>query len=147
MSKYYIANKNNKKKSITILDLNKLEGLAIVPKNKLCYEGIKVNKMVIVDSSIAEKIIKRKIRKKLEYYLKLIIKLATDDDDGDDLNEVLNDLKRYKSIIMHKYKKYLDEKYLNLLLKKIQVIEYEIKSKILATQIKEEIKENTGKHR
>ena len=131
--KHYYINKKNSNKEIIYLDFDKLKGIDFSPKNKIKYDGIVVNKMVIIKPSMIEKILKRKIRKKLDLYLKLIIKFieSEDSDNGESLREALNDLTRYKSIIMHKYMKYLDEKYLKLLSKKISLLEYEINSKLV----------------
>ena len=131
--KHYYINKKNSNKEIIYLDFDKLKGIDFSPKNKIKYDGIVVNKMVIIKPSMIEKILKRKIRKKLDLYLKLIIRFieSEDSDNGETLREALNDLTRYKSIIMHKYMKYLDEKYLKLLSKKISLLEYEINSKLV----------------
>ena len=130
--KHYYINRNNPNKEIIYLDYNKLNGFNFSPKNKIKYDGIVVNKMVIIKPSMIEKILKRKIKNKLNLYLKLIIKFieSDDSDNGESLREALNDLTRYKSIISHKYMKYLDEKYLKLLLKKISILEYELNSKL-----------------
>ena len=47
------------------------------------------------------------------------------------LREALNDVTRYKSIVQYKYMKYLDKKYYEILMKKIEVLEYELKLKIM----------------
>ena len=131
--KHYYINKNNSNKEIIYLDFDKLKGIDFSPKNKIKYDGIVVNKMVIIKPSMIEKILKRKIKKKLDLYLKLIIRFieSEDSDNGESLREALNDLTRYKNIIMHKYMKYLDDKYLKLLAKKISLLEYEINSKLV----------------
>jgi len=131
--KHYYVNKNNPAKEIIYLDFNRLKGFDFSPKNRLQYEGIVVNKMVIIKPSMIEKILKRKIKNKLDLYLKLIIKFieSEDSDDGESLREALNDLTRYKSIIANKYMKYLDEKYLKLLIKKISILEYELNNKLI----------------
>ena len=138
--KHYYVNKNNSNKEIIYLDYDKLKGIDFSPKNKIKYDGIVVNKMVIIKPSMIEKILKRKIRKKLDLYLKLIIKFieSEDSDSGDTLREALNDLTRYKSIIKHKYMKYLDEKYLKLLIKKISILEYELNNKLAQVEVYEE---------
>ena len=128
---YYINRKNNNE--LIYLDFDKLKGFDFSPKNSFKYDGIVVNKMVIIKPSMIEKVLKRKIKHKLDLYLKLIIRFieSDDSDNGESIREALNDLTRYKSIINHKYKKYLDEKYLKLLLKKIIVLEYELNSKLM----------------
>ena len=139
--KHYFVNKKNNNE-IIYLDYNKLKGFDFSPKNKIKYEGIVVNKMVIIKPSMIEKVLKRKIKNKLDLYLKLIVRFieSDDSDNGDSIREALNDLTRYKSIIAHKYRKYLDEKYLRLLLKKIVILEYELNSKLMA--INEYVYEN-----
>lgn len=139
--KHYFVNKKNNNE-IIYLDYNKLKGFDFSPKNKIKYDGIVVNKMVIIKPSMIEKVLKRKIKNKLDLYLKLIVRFieSEDSDSGESIREALNDLTRYKSIIAHKYRKYLDEKYLRLLLKKIVILEYELNSKLMA--INEYVYEN-----
>lgn len=129
---YYICKKGDDRQ-IVYLDYNKLKGFGFMPKNNVKYDGIIVNKMVIIKPSMIEKVLKRKIKRKLDLYLKLIIKFLESDDstDGNVLREALNDLSRYKNIVEYKYRKYLDEKYLKLLLKKISILEYELNSKLI----------------
>ena len=128
---YYVCKKGNER-YILYLDYNKLKGFNFNPKNNVKYDGIIVNKMVIIKPSMIGKVLKRKIKRKLDLYLKLIIKFieSNDSDSGDSLREALNDLSRYKSIKNHKYKKYLDEKYLSILYKKIAILDYELNSKL-----------------
>ena len=121
--KHYFVNKKSNNNEIIYLDYNKLKGFDFSPKNKIKYDGIVVNKMVIIKPSMIEKVLKRKIKNKLDLYLKLIVRFieSEDSDSGESIREALNDLTRYKGIIAHKYRKYLDEKYLRLLLKKIVI--------------------------
>ena len=108
------------------------EGFKVKPKTTLKYDGIKVSNLVLVNPSFIDKVLKRKTRIKLEYYLKLIIDQMDDDDSNPtDLRQALNDLTRYKSIVKNNYSKYLEQKYIKLLLNKISVIENELKSRIL----------------
>jgi len=147
--KHYYINKKNSNKEIIYLDYDKLKGLDFSPKNRVKYDGIVVNKMVIIKPSMIEKILKRKIKKKLDLYLKLIIKFieSTDSDNGDAIREALNDLTRYKSIIAHKYQKYLDEKYLKLLIRKIALLEYELNSKLMLYEQENIYEEELTTHR
>ena len=60
--KHYFINKKNKNNEIIYLDYNKLKGFDFSPKNKIKYDGIVVNKMVIIKPSMIEKVLKRKIK-------------------------------------------------------------------------------------
>ena len=130
---YYVCKKGDDRQLI-YLDYDKLKGFGFSPKNNVKYDGIIVNKMVIIKRSMIEKVLKRKIKRKLDLYLKLIIRFieSEDSDNGETLREALNDLSRYKNIIDYKYKKYLDEKYLKILLKKIAILEYELNNKLMS---------------
>lgn len=130
---HYCIIKNNLNNEIVCFDYDKLNGFGFLPRNNVKYDGIKVNKMVVIKPSMIEKVLKKKIKRKLDLYLKLIIKFIESDDgtSGDTIREALNDLTRYKNIIEYKYRKYLDEKYLKILLKKISLLEYELNSRLI----------------
>ena len=127
-TKRYYINKKNPNKEIIFIDYDRMKGFDFSPKNNINYDGIVVNKMVIIKPSMIKKVLMRKIKKKLDLYLKLIIRFieSDDSDNGESLREALNDLTRYKSIIAHKYRKYLDEKYLTILAKKINILEQKL---------------------
>ena len=151
--RYYVCKKRNDRQ-IICLDYDKLSGFGFSPKNNVKYDGIVVNKMVIIKPSMIEKVLRKKIKRKLDLYLKLIIKYieSDDSDTGGALREALNDLTRYKNIIQYKYKKYLDEKYLKILLKKIALLEYELNSKYISIDrsqyiYEEEYEEEKTTHR
>jgi len=146
---YYVCKKGDDRQ-IVYLDYDKMKGFGFSPKNNVKYDGIVVNKMVIIKPSMIEKVLRKKIKRKLDLYLKLIIKFIESDDssNGDTLREALNDLSRYKNIIEYKYKKYLDEKYLRILLKKIALLEYELNSKFInLEQYNYEYEEEKTSHR
>jgi hypothetical protein len=53
----------------------------------------------------------------------------SEEDSGTTIRFALNDLEKYRSVIKNNYKKYLDKKYVEQLLKKIGLIEHELKVK------------------
>ncbi|MEG0826074.1 MAG: hypothetical protein RR404_01250 [Bacilli bacterium] len=147
MNKFTIVKKTNEQTAQ--IDSKKMQGFNIKPLNKVDYEGVKVNQMLIIKPSFIEKILKRKIKRKLEVYLQFIISMLDDSDtDAGKIEIALNDITRYKSIIKNNYRVYLDELYFELLIKKIDVIENELKVKaqylIMTAQ---DIYEKKGKSR
>ena len=136
--KNYMVAKSNYNGEIVYVNYEKLEGFKVIPKNSIKYPGIKVHSLIIIKPTMIEKVLKKKIKRKLDYYLKYIISLIDEDDDDSDYRQALNDLERYKEIAEYKYRKYLDDKYINLLLKKISLLEKEIKSKIVYKEIKKQ---------
>lgn len=143
--KQYLVSKDKYNGEVVYVNYDKLKGYKFTPKNNISYDGIKVNEMIVIKPSLIEKIIKRKVKNKLEYYLKLIIENIDGTDDSDDTRKALSDLERYKTIISERYSIYLDEKYMELLNKKIGVIERELKNNLLYNNHldKEDVYEST----
>lgn len=122
MSKNYLINKDKKSGEIVYLEYNK-EGYKIKPKVKE-KEAIEVNKIVFVSPSLTEKLLKKKINSKIS---KLLLELNTTyDDEGDGgearfRNKYL-EAEKLLLMIMNTYKKYLGKSYVNLTIKKMQII-------------------------
>lgn len=129
---YFIAKDQYDNCSIKI-DCQKLKGYRLIPKNNIEYDGIMVNQLVIINQSFIEKVLKKKIKRKLDMYLNLIIRSLNEepDDDGTIFKTALDDLSRYRNIVEFKYQKFLDEKYIELLLQKIALLEHELKQKLI----------------
>lgn len=133
MKKNYLLVKDNQEKKVTSIDYAKLDGFKFSPKNQVEYDGIMVNEMVLMNPSFIENVLKRKTKKKLELYLRFIISLIDNDSNAssDDLRQALNGLVRYKGIVENKYRRYLDDRYIDMLIKKIELLEQELKMKII----------------
>ena len=138
MSKGYYISREKHSGEIIYINYDKVKGYNITPKNKVKYDGIRVNKMIIVKPSMIEKVLKRKIKNKLNEYLKVIAELLEESgDDSSGIREALNELTRFKNIVKYKYEKYLEEKYIKILNKKIEILEAELKKKMM---VREEVK-------
>jgi len=137
MKQYYIT-KDKYNKEVVFVKYNKVNGYKITPRNIVPYEGVKVNEMVIIKPSLIEKLIKRKIKIKLDSYLKYIIAILDGNSDSDDTRRALDDLQRYRLTIKNKYSMYLDEKYLTLLNRKMDILEHEIKNSLVYSNVFEQ---------
>lgn len=117
------------KETKALIDTKKMRGFKVKPLNNINYDGVKVDKLLIIKPSFVEKVLKRKTKRKLEMYLEFIINILESEDGNDSgkINIALNDLNRYKSIIKNNYRVYLDKLYYDTLMKKIDVIEKELK--------------------
>lgn len=117
------------KETKALIDTKKMRGFKVKPLNNVNYDGVKVDKLLIIKPSFVEKVLKRKTKRKLEMYLEFIINILESEDGNDSgkINIALNDLNRYKSIIKNNYRVYLDKLYYDTLMKKIDVIEKELK--------------------
>lgn len=130
IKKYHLYKRKTKERKVE-LNTNKEIGYTIKPKNQMKYEGIVVNSMTIIDDYLIKTLLKKKTKKKLDMYLQFLITVLEEDDtDGGHLMFALNDLERYRRLVINNYKKYLEEKYIKLLMNKMDLIEQELKSKI-----------------
>ena len=129
----YLLIKNTETNELVYVDYTKNNGYGFTPKNHVKYEGIKIDKLVLVKPTFVEKVLKKKIKKKLDFYLRYMIKLLEEDssDSSSHLGAALNEISRYRSIIINNYRAYLDDKYLELLMQKFALLEHELKVKQL----------------
>lgn len=127
----------------------KYNGFQVTPKNEIHYAGIEVNQMTLINASFIEKVIKKKIKKRLDSYMNYMIYLLEESDDTDsgDVKLALNDLERLKTMIKNKYRFYLEEKYVELLMKKINLLERELKMKKYYLENQKTMEEVKGKSR
>ena len=139
--RYYICNKDNNEIVYGYIDYSHLHGFKIKPGNNVPYEGVEVGRLVLVKPSLIENVLKRKIKHKLDAYLTFLFTVIDDEDeDPNALELVIDDVTRYKNIIMNKYSKFLDKKYIKRLLKKVGMVELELNNKL-----EELTKQNTKK--
>ncbi len=139
--RYYICDKDNNEIVYGYIDYSHLHGFKIKPGNNVPYEGVEVGRLVLVKPSLIENVLKRKIKHKLDAYLTFLFTVIDDEDeDPDALELVIDDVTRYKNIIMNKYSKFLDKKYIKRLLKKVGMVELELNNKL-----EELTKQNTKK--
>lgn len=126
--KNYMVAKSNYNGEVVFINYDKVDGYKLSPKTSR-YPGISVNSLVIIKPSFIEKILKKKIKRKLDYYFNYLLEEV--DDESSDFRQALNDVERFKEIIQYKYQKYLDDKYINLLLKKITLVQKELREKAI----------------
>ena len=130
--KNYLLVKNRFNKEVSYINYDREKGFIFNPVNN-DDDSISVNQMVIINPNFISRILTKKTKRKLELYLQYIVELLDEDSDTDitGLRSALNDITRYKDIVINKYKKYLDERYFELYMKKLSLLEYELKMKIL----------------
>jgi hypothetical protein len=128
-TKYFLSKK--KIKNVIVNFSSVIDGYCVKPKNKMTYDGIVVKSMFIYNKELIQNLLKKKIRKKLDGYLNFMISVLDDDDtDSGHLMFALNDLDRYRRLVINNYRMYLEKKYFQILMNKMDLIEKELRSKI-----------------
>lgn len=147
-SEQFVLIKSHKANDNIYIDYKNMAGFKVKPKNGRKYGGVEVNEMLIIKPDFIDLILKRKIGKKLESYINYLIAVIDDDDaDGAKLAQTLNDIDRYRTTINNTYKKYLDDKYLDILLRKLKLVEEKLNEKMqlfyqrMQRQIEEKIRQ------
>ncbi|MBQ8472479.1 MAG: hypothetical protein IJ501_03140 [Bacilli bacterium] len=126
---HYLIVKEKDKKSITYFKCSNLKGFNMTPKNKniKLKDAINVNKMVIINPTLIEKLVNKKISLKLKKLIDLIINIYdSDDDPGSSMMIALNEVERFKREMLNKYLEFLNKEQLKDLDKKIKFLEQEV---------------------
>ena len=129
--KNYYLHRNSKTGEILYLEYDKINGYPITPKTEV-EDAIKVNKIMFVNPSLSEKLIRKKIEIKLRQFIKQLEEFESDPTGGDEgaIRQSLMDAERLKLNILTKYVKYLGNTYGSFSIKKIQLIINQLRIKL-----------------
>lgn len=127
------------------ISIDELKGYSMNPKNNAKRtDVISVKNLKIVESTLSETLIKKKIDKKIQQLLILAMKVLETESTDDDVL-VLDEADRIKSLLMNEYVKILGVEYRDSIHKKIDYIVRQFQSK--RVYVTEEIMEKSGKSR
>ena len=129
----YVIRKKNKNNEIVYMEYS-MPGYTFSPKKLVSYLNVK--NINIVDDKMNDNILSIKFTERFNKLLKLVSLYLNDSDASDsDTSLVLDEVALIKGILLNKYQKHLDIEKEKLFLKKLCIVENEIKIKDL--QIKE----------
>ena len=126
---HYLIVKDKNKKEIAYFEYDKLSGFNMTSKNKniKLKDAINVNKMVIINPSMVEKLIDKKINIRMKKLINLILNIYdSDDDPGSAMMQALNEIEKFKREMINKYLNYMNKKQLGILEDKIRMLESEV---------------------
>lgn len=125
----YLIVKEKNKKELAYFEYDKLDGFNMTSKNKniKLKDAINVNKMVIINPSMVEKLIDKKINIRMKKLINLILNIYdSDDDPGSAMMQALNEIEKFKREMINKYLNYMNKKQLGILEDKIRMLESEV---------------------
>lgn len=138
MSSYLI---NKKAKNDSVVSIEELDGYKFKPKTKN-GEYLKVSEVTIVDRVLIDKILTIKFNKSFNKVARLAIKVINDDDStDDDAAIVLDEVELVRQILLNRYQKFLNQEKEKLFLKKLRLIENELRVKQIEIKRKAELLE------
>lgn len=128
--KNYLIVKDKDSKAISYFEYDKINGYNIYPK-KTFKDSINVNKMILVNPSMIEKVIDRKFNKRFERLLRFLAIVYEDNDStGEGYREALNEIERLRREYINKYKKFMEAEKADLLEKKLGILEQQVRLRI-----------------
>ena len=124
----FLVVKNKDSKDIKYFEYDKISGYNIKPNPKLKFQdAINVNRMILINPSLIEKMVDKKIKRRFDYLINLLsIVYENDDDTGEGLQLALDESEKFRNELCNKYKQYVKEEKYELLLKKIAILEDEL---------------------
>ena len=153
VSKRFVVTKEQIKGAITYLEYERINGVSFKPKKSDFEDMINVSKVVVINPSLIEKLVNKKCKRTLEKLIKMTgVIYDQEDEDGDaGLSFILNEIEKFRQLLDSKYKEYKKKKEYKLYLKKLEIIESEVKlrKKVLEKKLESEIsmEEKKGKGR
>ena len=140
MNSFILKNDDEEKK---VLLYEEKKSYSFTPKKG--YKRVK--KITVLDKDMVSSILEDKIEKKYNLLIKIIYDLITSDDTtSGDVLVAYTELDRIRNILLYKYNEYLRKEFIDKYLKKLYVLELELK-KVHVMELTEEIAENKGKGR
>ena len=133
---YVVVHKNNKYKVVDKNELLEIDGFMFGTKGKSHkINDEQVANLVICNKQLAYPIAYRQVEKKYkqlrEYLTDLLV---SDDDSGDSIFEVLNQIEKFRQIIKNKYRLYLKRKEIEQMSKELQVLKKEAELRLCEIQ-------------
>ena len=131
MEKRFVVKKDAKTDVITYMVYEKLKGFSVKPKNNVTFEDmINVDEMILINPSLIEKLISKKCTRTFDKIVKM---LSVVSDDGDDTDSgymlILDEIERFKNLLMSKYKDYMEQEEYELTMKKLELLKQEIETR------------------
>ena len=124
----FLVIKNKDAKEIKYFEYKKIKGYNITPKKNVRFEdAINVDKMILINPSLIEKMVDKKVKRKFNYLINLMsIVCDSESSDSDGLYLAKNEAEKLRMELLNKYKKYIDEQKFELLEKKLSILEDEL---------------------
>lgn len=146
----FLVVKNKDSKEIKYFEYDKISGYNIKPNPNLKFQdAINVNKMILINPSLIEKMVDKKIKRRFDYLINLLsVVYENDDDTGEGLKLALNEAEKFRIELNNKYRQYINEEKFDLLQRKIAILEDELYLRMQFVLDKvNDIEEEKGKSR
>jgi len=131
--KKYLIVKEKNDSSITYFEYDKMNGYDLSPKKNIkIKDAINVNKVVIINPSLMNKVASKKVNIKFQKLLQMMMIIFdnNDDESGTVYREGLNEISKLRLEANTKYRKYMEQEEFEVLEKKLGILEQELKLRL-----------------
>lgn len=122
----YLIKKDNKTNTITYMNYN-LDGYKFTPKSKE-NTSITINEIVVINPKMIDSILTIKFN---SMFKKLIAFISDNSDNSSNGMYALTEIERLKSILFHKYQKYISVEKQRIFYSKLNMLEQKIKRDLM----------------
>lgn len=124
----YTINKNHHNDSV--VSLQELDGYKFKPKQKN-DNYVSVNEVTIINKEMIDKILSLKFEKSFKKLVNMAMYVLNDEDETDETaaSVVLDEVELVRQVLLNRYQKFLNHEKEELFLKKLRVIENEMRLK------------------
>ena len=143
----FLIKRSDSDKEIKVMEYEK-KGYDFKPK--IMSSFCEINKITIFNPSMIDIILSKKIEKQFKRVAAITYDVLSSDDDESAADAViaLDDVSKLRAIILNKYQKFLDKEKEKMYIKKLRILENQLRSKIaFERQYIESYEENKGKGR
>ena len=129
----------NKNKLIDKSEIINLKGFMMASKNKIFkINDCQIKAIKVYDKKLANPLVNKKVNKKFTKLINYLTDLLVDDNDdsGESLQEVLNQIEKFRLEIKVKYREYLNQLELEKMSKQLITLQKEPNKRILELQNK-----------
>ena len=132
-SRFLIVKEKNSK-DIKYFDYDKLEGYNLTTKKDVHFsDAIDINRVIIINPTFIDKVATKKINakfNKLINMMQIVCEVGDEDESGEGYRIALDEANKLKMELWNKYKKFISEEKLELMIKKIEILEDELKLRL-----------------
>lgn len=152
LSRFLIV-KNKDEKDVKYFDYGNLDGYNLMVKKNVHFaDAIDVNRVIIINPGFIDKVVTKKINAKFNKLINMV-QVVCDNDEEDESGEgyriALDEANKLRMELWNKYRKFIKDEKLSLMIKKIEILEDELKlrQELLAKRIQDDLEMNKGHSR
>lgn len=136
--KYFVV-KDRNDLSITYFQYDKKDGYDFQPRNVKIKDAIDVDRMIVINPSMIQKLAFRKVNIRFQRIVKLLMFVLSDENEDDGTggtyHEAMNEINKLRMEITMHYKNKLKSEDFNEFNKKLDVLEEELKNRLYYLQM------------